>query len=158
MKEPTLIAIEPVSMKMHRSLQTIQRRYSELSRSPDVHFIESVDARASRWFYPGFGAIITPMPVPGKWYDQKLRQNSKTDLFITRRFNCSLVSMKQSRFIWVTWLPIVALTFHFPREEYSNAAVTGFYYEKIATPTKRGLVTCRVSFYYLRRRFLSLLY
>jgi len=30
-----------------------------------VHFIESVHIGASRWLYPGFGSIITPMLVPG---------------------------------------------------------------------------------------------
>jgi len=65
MKESTLISVEPVSMKMYWGPQTIQRHYSELSRSPDVHFIESVHIGASRWLYPGFGSIITPMLVPG---------------------------------------------------------------------------------------------
>ena len=64
MKESTLIPIKPVSMEMYWGLQTIHRHYSELSRSPDVNFTESVYISASRWLYPGFSAIITPMLVP----------------------------------------------------------------------------------------------
>ena len=66
MKESTLIPIEPVSMKMYWGLQTIQRHYRELSRSPDVHFIESVYIGASCRLYPGFSPIIPPMLVPGE--------------------------------------------------------------------------------------------
>ena len=65
MKESALIPVQSVSMKVYRSLQTIQRHYSKLGRSPDVHFIEAVEIGVSRWLYPGFGAIKTPMLVPG---------------------------------------------------------------------------------------------